>query len=295
MGHTITTMIECPFNLVGAYPITVNGTPVDVNGAGVNKWYRHQLCNGSNTGTEASPQSFASHFDSVLGAGFSVDVVTAEGKYSITWSGGGSATIAWGVSTGTIIRDLLGYTGTLSFSNGQTIVSDYVPAYRMVSIGLMDDTDWRPEAAGSSYAETDGGVVAGVNSGRAKTRRSWRSRYHPRDPAYTTPPVNPVFPASAGSFVGKMVAPTDNLPSSNPPQPFSMLDFWSVARGRRLAGALNNFQQLRTFSVTTWDEFYLDKKTCETGLGVDLVRAAWNQILSVGPWGILLVQAGVTF
>lgn len=294
MAHTINTLIECPFNLNGAYSITVNGSPATINGVGQSKWYRPVLANGSNTGGATDPLSFASVLDTALGANWSVNTPDASGLTTITWSGVGTGTVSWSSGTGLIIRNLMGFTADLSLASGATATPTYPPAYRLLSISLFDDTDWRPEAAGSSYSETDAGTVYGINSGRVRTRRVFRFGFHPRDPSLTVVPGNYVFPSWSGSFVGKLVAPTDNLPSLSPPQPFSMLDFWSVARGRRLAGSLGQYQQLRVGAVP-WDEFYLDKRTCETGLGVDLVRAAWNQVIRVGPWGILLVQAGVTF
>lgn len=304
MANDVTSVIEGTFNLDGAYTISVDGVSVDVNGTGVNAWYRIVFANSANTGAVDSPLSFSSHLDSLIGPDYSVRPPTSAGLFAIRRDAVGSGTIDFSDSLeGLFIAALLGYTTTvLNFSSGQTITAEYPPAYRLLLIGAGNDTDWQAEGVGTAVTETDDGAVYVLTGNRVKQRRSFTLEHHVRDaglwivaPFAGVFPNTPVLPDPAGSYVGKMVDQTEDLPTAAPPVPFTVLDFWATQRGRPMAAIIATFQpMLANPSTLRWDEAYLDKKTCDAGPFIKLRDARWNSVMSPGPWGFTLFEAGVT-
>lgn len=303
MAQTITTIIECPFYLSGSYAFTTNsgGTPVDVNGAGNSLWYRPALARSGATGTTAQPKSILNVVDTALGANWTVNPPSTTGYNSITWTGGGSNDINWGAGTGLIIRNLLGFSGNLSFTSGQTQTATYPAPYRLCLISRRDDTDWRPEAVGSAFTEAEDGSVYGFSSGRVLQRRILTLAHHPRTAAdVSTAPVlsgflaTPMFPNFTGSSVSQITAPVEGLPTAVPTLPWTVLQHWHASRGRLLAAAFGTYQQILTGAVTTFDECYLDAPTCNRGPNFQLRDKRLNMICEAQTWGFNLFTAGVS-
>jgi len=299
MSQTVTTVLECPFKLKGIYAITVNGVSKDVNSSSSAQvyWYRPVLAASSGAGASTNdPKSFFAHFASLLGAGFVFSYPTSTGKFTLGWSGMGTATVVWGSGKGRIIRDLLGFTGDLSIPTGTTVTSTYVPAYRLCIVERRNDTYWTMMGTGNAYAESDNGEVAGANGRRVKMRRLFTLGMHPTHPSSSTAaiPSTPVLSNLDGADSGRLLDPGENLETTSPPAPFTVHAFWCAARGRRLAAALGTFPQLVSGSIAIFDEVFLDAKTCNEGPRISLREARWSELMDVGPWGFTLRQEKVS-
>lgn len=294
MGNPVTTILEAPFELSGTYQVSLNSSTKTVNTGDV--WYRMALARSSATGAVTNPKSFYSVFGSAMGGGISVSVSTT-GYTTITWTGGGTATLNWTGTNATILRDLLGYTGNLSIANNATATSTYPTAYRMLITGRVNDTHWQAEPIGAAYAEGEDSVVSGVSSGTFLQRRRMAFKHHPIDPSaqstlgfYATP----TRPNLTGANVSQLLTPTTLPPTASPLMPWTVLQQFHVSRAMLLGASFGDFQRLLTGSVLTFDEVYLDKDTCEKGPFLNLTDPKWGMACDPGPWGFLLKNAGVS-
>ena len=293
----VQTVIECPFALVGAYSITVGGGAVSINTG--TTWYRQALTRPSDTGAaHETPKSFLGTLAAALGAGWTVNIPTALGKASITRSGGTSSSIAWSTGTGAIIRDLLGFTGDLSFTSGQTIESTHVPAYRIVSECRARDNDGPPRVAGGAWSRSENGKVSGYGSGLYLVDRTFELQLHPRDAATATA-ISSVstaaLPNRTGGTRARLRQPTEQLPATSPTLPMSIHEFLHMSRGRALAGVFGWFETLRTGASLYFDEVYLDEKSLQAG-NASLLRLQtdkWNALWTCS-LGFSVTEHGVS-
>lgn len=297
MTAIVQTMVECPFALVGAYSITVGGGAVSINTGTI--WYRQSLARSSDTGTtHATPKSFLGTFAAALGAGWTVNIPTAVGKFSITRSGGTSSTIAWSTGTGAVIRDLLGFTGDLSFTAGQTIESTHVPAYRIVSECRARDNDGPPRVAGGAWSRSEDGKVSGFGPDLYLIDRTFELQLHPRDAATATTIASvstAALPNRTGGTRARLRQPTEQLPANSPSMPMSIHEFLHLSRGRALGAVLGWLESLRAGTALCFDECYLDEKTLQAAnaslfaLHSDRWNALWNVRL-----GLSVTEPGVS-
>lgn len=298
-SNAITTLVECPFKLTGVYAITVTGVGVNINSSSSSDvyWYRHAICRSGATGTATLPKSFLGHLAAALGSDWTVTTLLVSGKWKIKYTGAGTGTIVFGSGKGAIIRALLGLSSDVSLATNAERTSDYIPPYRIAAYERKNDSHWRAEGAtGAAYSESGKGVVTGVEGGFLKQRRRWTWGSHPTQPSSLGGVLlaTPALPDLTGAYTGRLTTPSEDLSATSPPNPWTMLDFWSAAKTRVLAGALGTFQGIFTGSTTKFTEFYVDANTCEKGPFISLRDAQWSELMDLGPWGFTLWQEGVS-
>lgn len=299
MSNEIRTVIECPFQLVGTYALTVGGGTVNI-AAGAGTWYRHALARGSDTGTTVlTPRSFSSYLDTQLGADFTVEIPTAEGYYSIKYTGASPpVTIDWSSGAALIIRDLCGYTGNLTFTaTNQSIAATKIPPYRICSYARVDDTEVQARSAGSAVSRDEQGRVTGFRSSAVLLERSFVLDLVPRDPTIKTARnslASPMFPDRTGSTRSRLQYPTEQLPNNQPTSPMSLHELWAYALNRPLACVLGWWKELRAGAALYFDEADLSEETAARNEPLEKLRdVRWNAMARF-PVKLSITEMGVS-
>lgn len=247
--------------------------------------YRIFLAPGSGTGTEEDPWELLSalktKFDAATGGANPYEfTLTTSGFVKLTYSGSGTTTVTW--STGNVVRNLLGFTATLSAI--LTATATYHPTHCAYSEGRESDSGWIVQPGKQPCAVTRGGRVYARTDGARRVVRHVRfgplpELWEHRDGTTGTGlDCSPALPDDTARWLA---------PSSTPglAPPWSWNDLVQSSGGQRLGAALGTFQELLQ-TPGQYDAVYLHPDTIsgdsEQGLSSDEFRLIRWQNTTLG-------------
>lgn len=171
MAETLNNLHCAPYQFTATADVSVTDSVSTRTVTCAARWYRTFLGSAAGAGTAHDvPTEFLGYFQGLLNAaapGFWTVALTAAGYVKITYVGGaGAGAINF---TSSVPRNVLGYTGNLTFSApGAAQTATYLPTHCLFAPSKgTEDSDWVPEPAGMAACVTAGGVVDVLSDGAA--------------------------------------------------------------------------------------------------------------------------------
>jgi hypothetical protein len=253
MAERVLDMIAQAFRIAAAQTIKTT----DERGGPTSRtvpagWYRTRLAPAAGAGTEADPAEFLAAVETALATSKWTVRMVADGRVRITYTGTGTGTID--LSTSTIVRALLGFTGDVGpLSTGASATGAFHPTHVVCSIATSPDSGWQDQPARFAGATLGDGTVYGWTDGIARYRRSLTLRLHPRDSSLWS--VTGMIGTPAFSAASRLRSPSTGEPGQAPP--WAVTDFLATSLGRSLGVALGTAQGVIAGTTTTYDIAYL--------------------------------------
>jgi hypothetical protein len=269
-GLIIRTFLAQPFLL----PNTYTGTVIDDDSpggrsfaiAGASKYHRVKLAPTSADGSEDAPFELLAKYQAALRNGGTKWTVTltTEGLVRTTYSGtttNGQVQWGTGATTGQPIKNVLGYTANLGpLTPGASATASYQPLFCLFNCARPRDTEWDPMPAGVAASKTGLGRVVAFDSGVECYSRAMDFAWHPATDAFR------IAQGALGTIIRQPFTSTrrrqpSSVVGTTLTPPWTVHEFLALARGRRLAAVINQFQEYVAGSVSSWNAVYLDPET----------------------------------
>ena len=232
---------------------------------GASSWYIVWAAYSSSpSGTLADPINIIKYTQSVLGGNFLIRL-NSDGKLQIDNFTGETATITFSTP---------GYYSMLGFASSSivvpasgTVIADYQPTHCLYAFSRENDTGW--QSVGQMYAATDqaDGSTYGWKNGIARWKRSMIFKYHPKNKAGMTAPVQnitPCFPDLTDNPT-QWKSPTDS-PVLLPP--WTVHNFFNSqinqGFGKPVMACFGNFQQNLNTTDLSLEQVYVSSDSVKS-------------------------------
>jgi hypothetical protein len=293
VAETITTALNATLALTTSYTATVvdqhdvgGRTATFGTGATTTYW---RVCVAAVSGTPStsagSPVHLLVYLQTQLNAGsgggnYWTVAINSSGFVAISYSGTGTGTITW---SGTVIRNILGFTGNVSCASGGTQTATYHPTHVAYFLGTSNATNWVDDPPLCAIDTSRDGSTYGLTDTQGLRTYTFDGLFHPYDWGTRATLGMSSTASSATPIWGDSTRFKTRSATAGIVPPSGLVDFFHACRannsvsGMAKCGALiGNFQSAVLGTVSTFDEVYLSADTLTKTNAAKPSVANWN-------------------
>jgi len=258
MAEVIDYFLAQSFKLLGEQKATVTdatGTnPHDFGGGLHYRIFAAQTSGGA--GTLTNPHELLYEIAQAFGPLLWTVTLRPSGVVRIQYDGAGTASVVWNSS---VLRNILGFSGTLSIPSGTYVEGGYLPTHTIFATAAHD-SGWIDEPARFSSARMPSGVVYGWSDSRSGMTRKLDLRLLPKDNAARAALIALDASTAPGSPACGLTSRRINPGAAEPGQapPWGAVESIATGGGKSFGAMLGTFDAcVHTPSGATFEHVYL--------------------------------------